>query len=77
MNALDIELFEYAKELVIARLATAGDLLHDIQDHLLKPQDYVNGLGFVCPRLYDMQELRKTFKRDFGMFQPKGHKGPE
>lgn len=71
MNALDIQLFEYAQSLVALRLKEVLSMVRSpappshFPARVNKDQCVHGGLGVI-----------HKYKNSFGVFQPKGHKGP-
>eukprot|EP01031_Cornospumella_fuschlensis_P027526 gene27526-33248_t len=72
LNTLDIQLFEYAQSLVALRLKEVLRMVQSPQPHtahipiaVARKQCIDEGLGVI-----------HKYKRYFGVFQPKGHKGP-
>lgn len=68
MNAFDIELYQYAKDLVALRLKQLSPLSRD------SPEEEEKGAAETCSPL-PMAFLSQQ-RQNFGVFQPPGHKGP-
>jgi hypothetical protein len=72
MNSFDIELFEYAKELVLQRSTELLPLLEQIIN--MGNNQFKGIASSQCARL--PRTFISTYRSTFGMFQPPGHKGP-
>jgi hypothetical protein len=72
MNSLDIELFEYAKQLVLERSTELLPLLEEIVN--MSFNKFKGIAASQCSRL--PKTFISNYRLSFGMFQPPGHKGP-
>ncbi len=70
MNQYDIALYEYAKSLVAMRVKDMTTII----DRALKPTRPNREAGQHCKAVTG--EFVAKNKKNFGVFQPPGHKGP-
>ena len=67
MNALDLELYDFAKSMVARRLKLMQEILGQ-----MKLADPPKNLQSICQK----RELGPRFHKSVGIFRPPGHKGP-